>query len=75
MLSAVSRAARAISAGKRGDRRSRLRAVIGGAAQGGYGRYKGERVKDIGSSPGVAVNVLIVGDYFDAFYLLVGQVV
>ena len=44
MLSAVSRAARAISAGKRGDRRSRLRAVRGGAAQGGYGRYKGERV-------------------------------
>ena len=40
-----SQSARAISAGKRGDRRSRFRAVRGGAAQGGYGRYKGERVK------------------------------
>ena len=43
----VSRAAREISAGKRGDRRSRLRAVRGGAAQGSYGRYKGERVNTL----------------------------
>ena len=38
-------ASQAVSAGKRGDRWSRLRPVRGGAAEGGTGRYKGERVK------------------------------
>ena len=39
-------ARRPVTAGKRGDRRRRYRSVRlrGGAAEGGFGRYKGERV-------------------------------
>ena len=42
MLSAVSRAERAISAGKRGDRRSRLRAVRGEARKAVTGGIRGK---------------------------------
>ena len=38
-------ARRPVTAGKRGDRWRQYRAVRGGAAEGGFGRYKGETVK------------------------------